>query len=167
MTKRRGVTVSPEALAEALHALPASCFKDGHFVSYSKLSMKLTPKWEEVKTYIHVLHKLVDLTGGHNLLQTNMLQGMTKYIADAKIRVTPEASEAAAYSLRCMLSQLANFKTSKRPLPRTWKSLFETLLTKLVVIHGDDNDDESPKRIPLDDAVITKYSPPPASLVEV
>ena len=105
--------------------------------------MQRVPVWKELLPYMVTLKIIMELTGGHNIVQTQLASIVMTWAADMKLSYTRKQLLAGAYNLRCMISQLLYAKKTKKELPKEQRKLQP--LYDLVAIdpcQADEDEDE-------------------------
>ena len=63
--------------------------------------------------------------------QASLLLAVQAYAAKHAPGITRDQLERGTYALRCMISQLANHKQRRRPVPKEWQPTFQTIAEKI------------------------------------
>ena len=109
---------APLELRRALEKLPPLALVPNVFCTYTKPVMQRVPVWKELLPYMVTLKIIMELTGGHNIVQTQLASIVMTWAADMKLSYTRKQLLAGAYNLRCMISQLLYAKKMKKELPK-------------------------------------------------
>ena len=125
MTRRSSVSI------DAIHAddvctliVPTkTAIQKKLLVDYGPLKFKNALKWEMAKPYRHVIRKVLELTNGKNVHQLSLLSLLKAWDGAGEYENT--ALEHSSYAVRAMISQLANHKKKRRPVPREQKRFWQ------------------------------------------
>ena len=134
---------APLELRRALEKLPPLALVPNVFCTYTKPVMQRVPVWKELLPYMVTLKIIMELTGGHNIVQTQLRDVVMNWAADMKLSYTRKQLLAGAYNLRCMISHLLYAKKTKKELPKEQRKLQP--LYDLVAIdpcQADEDEDE-------------------------
>ena len=86
---------------------------------------KNSPKWDLCKPYRHVIKTIFRLTGGRTVRHLSLRNALEMWSTSTGAGWDRETLDAAAYSLRCMMSQLVNHKRNSRKIPRPQQQFFQ------------------------------------------
>ncbi|CAK0858470.1 unnamed protein product [Prorocentrum cordatum] len=115
------------ALPPCALAVRAACGR----IKYDDLDFKHAPKWPQAHRFRLVIDRLLDLSGGYNILSTSMINGFKKYSLDNGMDLSKSDCDHNSYAIRAAIAQMANHKHHERGVPSSWQRYFEAIYDKV------------------------------------
>lgn len=143
--RSKGVSISTAEAHDLLRTHVSHAVADGAALfPYSTMNMKSCPKWNELLPLRFFLSDLLTATKGQRLLSKQWEVDVVSYCQKHLPNMSNEHAAAAAYRIRVMLSQLADYKRRRATVPKPFVPKMQAMFEMVVAGSAkDDSDDET------------------------
>ena len=124
-----GVNFTPAQYREVLTAnVTSSMVANGVVFPYHGVSMKQTPRWDEVVPLRHLIKDLLDRSGGAGVLQASWFAACKEFFKDGRYDVKMDQVEKVSYAIRTIISQFREYKRSRGNVPTRYQATLRPLI---------------------------------------